>query len=238
MEAPRNLPFTVNFRGNIPSPPRRRGWRYNPIRPAAQNISPTLRAGLRNTRTGPSPASRALAAAPTISVGVANTFEQALRRARIDNERLIYNPPPRLRVPGETHVRPARSRPPRGRGAREIRERPLEREDLWVDGVGPTSLLPSKPFHKCTLCEGVKSHPVSYLCGHSHCYVCIRLRLEHHWNCPDCSSEMYHAPFRQYAEEAALEDEYPGWDESTVAYSWSGLVFPKEPRIIIIPDSP
>jgi hypothetical protein len=37
-------------------------------------------------------------------------------------------------------------------------------------------------------------------------------------------------PFRQYAEEAWIESEYPGWDQSKVDYSWEGLVFPRPLR--------
>jgi hypothetical protein len=37
------------------------------------------------------------------------------------------------------------------------------------------------------------------------------------------------APFRHYAEEAAIEHEYPGHsDSSLVDYSWDGLTFAME----------
>lgn len=67
----------------------------------------------------------------------------------------------------------------------------------------------------------------SYLCGHSHCYVCIRLWLERKWSCPDCVTPMYSAPFRHYAEEGALASAFPNWnDMSVVDYAFTDLVFP------------
>ncbi|KAJ7093757.1 hypothetical protein C8R44DRAFT_890661 [Mycena epipterygia] len=119
-----------------------------------------------------------------------------------------------------------------GGGSRAIRERNLAAEDLWVNQVGPKEdILPSKAHHKCSVCHLVKSHPVSYVCGHSHCYMCVRLHLESDWGCPKCARVMYQAPFRQYAEEDALVAEYPERrDGSIVEYKWDGLVFPKRPE--------
>ncbi|KAK6991950.1 hypothetical protein R3P38DRAFT_3213594 [Favolaschia claudopus] len=123
-------------------------------------------------------------------------------------------------------------------GWRKTRTQPLIHEDLWKNGKGPTEQTAKLDHHKCGICHQAKSHPVSYLCGHSHCYVCIRLWLERRWTCPQCVKPMYRAPFRQYAEEAALACDYPEWkDDSVVEYSWSGLVFPKEP-VILVPESP
>ncbi|KAJ7605673.1 hypothetical protein DFH06DRAFT_1348526 [Mycena polygramma] len=89
-------------------------------------------------------------------------------------------PPPPPRVP------PPANRPdatqvlaaPGLRGWRRTREAPLTRGELWLDEERPPVLAVPKPHHVCSLCLDVKSHPVSYLCGHSNCYVCIRLRLE------------------------------------------------------------
>ncbi|KAJ7472812.1 hypothetical protein FB451DRAFT_1399011 [Mycena latifolia] len=102
-------------------------------------------------------------------------------------------------------------------------------------GIPITAL---KTHHQCSICHNVKSHPVSYLCGHSHCYVCIRLWLEKDWKCPNCATTMHREPVRQYAEEDYLEDQYPGWDVSRVEYKWDGLMFPKFRRMIVVPDSP
>lgn len=54
--------------------------------------------------------------------------------------------------------------------------------------------------------------------------------LERQWTCPECKQWMDRPPFRQYAEEAWIESEYPGWDQSKVDYSWEGLVFPRPLR--------
>ncbi|KAJ7041761.1 hypothetical protein C8F04DRAFT_1176852 [Mycena alexandri] len=89
-----------------------------------------------------------------------------------------------------------------GNGLRVTRHEPLKREDLWAGGVGPGDRAVKKPHEQCSICSRVKSHPVSYMCGHSHCYVCIRLRLETRWDCPVCRTTMYCAPWHA-AEEAA-----------------------------------
>jgi hypothetical protein len=136
----------------------------------------------------------------------------------------------------------------------EPRRTPLEHTDLWIAGEGPPEQLPVEEHHKCGICYNVKSHPVSYvtssclrhafeprvddqdryLCGHSHCYVCICMWLEHQWTCPECVTPMYRAPFRHWAEEAGIERAYPNWnDGSTVNYSWKGLLFPQAPKVLV-----
>ncbi|KAJ7764956.1 hypothetical protein DFH07DRAFT_955782 [Mycena maculata] len=113
-------------------------------------------------------------------------------------------------------------------GSRVHHELPLKYRDLWADGSGPSEQHATEAHHKCGICLEVKSHPVSYACGHSHCYTCIRLWLERSWNCPECSTQMTRPPFRHYGEEAWIASEYPEWqDESQVDYSWTGLTFPK-----------
>ncbi|KAJ7823462.1 hypothetical protein B0H13DRAFT_2376037 [Mycena leptocephala] len=108
--------------------------------------------------------------------------------------------------------------------------------------VSPTLLMaldqaPAREHHKCGICHAVKSHPVSYECGHGHCYVCIRMWLERSWKCPECLAVMYRAPFRVFAEEAWIADAYPNWhDTSKVNYNWDGLVFPKKPETFIVGD--
>ncbi|KAJ7431408.1 hypothetical protein B0H11DRAFT_2262043 [Mycena galericulata] len=119
----------------------------------------------------------------------------------------------------------------------DVRDAPLQHDDLYLTEARP----PERPaalklHHKCGVCWSVKSHPVSYKCGHSHCYVCIRLWLEKKWSCPDCSLIMFIAPFRHYGEEASLQADYPDWvDLSKVNHDFGGLVFP---RAQLLPDSP
>ncbi|KAJ7117335.1 hypothetical protein C8R43DRAFT_1137632 [Mycena crocata] len=123
-------------------------------------------------------------------------------------------------------------------GWRMPREQALTHEDLWVDGVGPSDQLPLQEHHKCGICRFAKSHPVTILCGHSYCYVCIRLWLEHKWTCPECVTQMWMAPFRQFAEEASLRAAYPNWhDASKVLYKWDNLIFPRKPRVVYEQDS-
>ncbi|KAJ7104600.1 hypothetical protein C8R44DRAFT_887055 [Mycena epipterygia] len=114
----------------------------------------------------------------------------------------------------------------------------VQADDLWLTAVRPVNVLPLAVHHLCTICQGVKSHPVSYKCGHSDCYVCIRLWLEKSWKCPSCMTTMHGEPFRHYAEEAELESAYPGRDvTSGITYTWEGLQFPKKFRVIV-PQTP
>ncbi|KAJ7169370.1 hypothetical protein C8R43DRAFT_1121243 [Mycena crocata] len=194
--------------------------------------------------SGPSPRRRRIEAreAEERAISAARDVQQrqALRWRLGADVRAGPLPPPGRR-PGGLHIirRPA----PNSIaiiGWRMPREDPLKHEDLWVGGIGPTEQLPLKKMehHKCGICRFVKSHPVSYLCGHSHCYVCIRLWLERRWSCPECVTEMWMAPFRQFAEEASIVAAYPEWnDESEVSYNWDGLTFPRRPRIVYAPDS-
>ncbi|KAJ7173282.1 hypothetical protein C8R46DRAFT_1031642 [Mycena filopes] len=93
---------------------------------------------------------------------------------------------------------------------------------LWTDGIGPEDRDAVKDHHR-------------YMCGHSHCYVCIRLWLERDFTCPTCKARMYHAPFRHWGEEQALADDYPLWtDRSEVNYSFAGLLFPRQAPVPIV----
>ncbi|KAJ7484055.1 hypothetical protein B0H11DRAFT_2231789 [Mycena galericulata] len=125
-------------------------------------------------------------------------------------------------------------------GRRTPLESPLTRENLFLTPERPPDLPECKLHHQCGICRGPKSHPVSYLCGHSHCYVCIRTWLERSWCCPICMTPMYIAPVRHYGEEDGIAADYPDWqDKSTVDYSWDGLVWPKRPpRRIVESPSP
>jgi hypothetical protein len=62
-------------------------------------------------------------------------------------------------------------------------------------------------------------------CGHSYCYVCIRLWLERELSCPVCATAMHTHPLRAFSEEDALSHVYGAWDTTTVQYSWDGLDF-------------
>ncbi|KAJ7506692.1 hypothetical protein B0H11DRAFT_2219375 [Mycena galericulata] len=122
-------------------------------------------------------------------------------------------------------------------GWREPRDEELTRTDLLVNGVAPTPRETNRSHQRCGICLHVKSHPVSYTCGHSHCYVCIRLWLEQRWVCPTCVTVMNIPPHRNYEEEAGIALDFPDWvDESVVEYSWEGLRFPRR-QVIIAPDS-
>ncbi|KAJ7042213.1 hypothetical protein C8F04DRAFT_1176384 [Mycena alexandri] len=115
-------------------------------------------------------------------------------------------------------------------GYREPRTTALTREDLYDEGRLPAALAFSRPSQRCSLCAAVKCHPVSYLCGHSHCYACIRLWLDRDWRCPvsTCRALITREPHRHFAEEQALAEAFPNWvDATSVAYSWDGLTFPK-----------
>ncbi|KAJ7152680.1 hypothetical protein C8R43DRAFT_1127134 [Mycena crocata] len=92
--------------------------------------------------------------------------------------------------------------------------RPLTTADLYLTDARPPPLEPTKQHHKCAVCLGIKSHPVSYRCGHSHCYVCIRTWLQNHLTCPECATVMHVHPDRQYAEEHALLADLGDWDPS------------------------
>ncbi|KAJ7626013.1 hypothetical protein FB45DRAFT_1030330 [Roridomyces roridus] len=139
----------------------------------------------------------------------------------------------------------AEERSQRALRARLLREREAERasealstpapalaestpKTYWLTPDRPPDLPECKPHHRCDICLGPKSHPVSYTCGHSHCYVCIRAWLERHGECPLCRTMIAHEPFRHYGEEDSMKHDHPDWqDHSSVDYSWDGLVFPR-----------
>ncbi|KAJ7756765.1 hypothetical protein DFH07DRAFT_773001 [Mycena maculata] len=180
-------------------------------------------------------------AMPTVSPEAHNRLQRALsltpvqmvaeRRQRARGDRKNTVSPLYCRLARKERAYPG--------GTRELREEPLTRENLWVDGTRPNIQVPRAAHHKCEICKMTKSHPVSSECGHSFCYMCIRVSLETDWKCPVCSVHMLRAPFRHEAEEAFLKAEYPDWqDNSTVEYKWDGLCFPKLVSIIPVEDSP
>jgi hypothetical protein len=132
------------------------------------------------------------------------------------------------------------------RGHREPREVLLTEDDLYLDDAHPPfiTFLPRLHFI-CNICHNIKSHPVRYAlfprdfclplilifaryrtCGHSNCYVCIRVSLETSWECPTCEERISARPTAYVKEEANIAAEYPDWDQSRVEYRWDGLVFP------------
>ncbi|KAJ7028752.1 hypothetical protein C8F04DRAFT_1265708 [Mycena alexandri] len=123
-------------------------------------------------------------------------------------------------------------------GVRVPQVPPVAEGNWWLTKDRPPTLVAATGhLHQmCGLCYEVKAHPVSYRCGHSHCYVCIRMWLEKSWACPEplCGQRMYEEPFRHEAEEQALAAAFPGWCSKTrVSYSWAGLTFPKKPKSIM-----
>ncbi|KAJ7606397.1 hypothetical protein DFH06DRAFT_1348106 [Mycena polygramma] len=120
-------------------------------------------------------------------------------------------------------------------GSRAKREDPLTTDALWLTLDRPPVLTATVADNECGLCHSVKSHPVRYSCGHSHCYVCVRLWLEHSWECPDylCGLTMRAPPCADLGEEERIAETEKGFvDKTRVDYTWDGLIFPvREPRV-------
>ncbi|KAJ7707081.1 hypothetical protein B0H16DRAFT_1746641 [Mycena metata] len=119
-------------------------------------------------------------------------YSQAVRNGAGTSR--IVRPEPVLRTAQKENVRLPRVGPP------------IAHNDLYLDFARPPSNpeIKVKPHHTCTICQGLKSHPVTVKCGHSYCYVCIRLWLEKKWSCPECMATITCRPFRHYPEEAGL----------------------------------
>ncbi|KAJ7164848.1 hypothetical protein C8R43DRAFT_1122728 [Mycena crocata] len=97
-----------------------------------------------------------------------------------------------------------------GAHVRERGQPRLTPEALYLTAERPPAKLePAAPHHQCRICWGVKSHAVTAGCGHSYCYVCIRVHLERNFKCPLCSQVMYRPPFRHTSEDDWLEATYP-----------------------------
>ncbi|KAJ7660091.1 hypothetical protein DFH06DRAFT_1326233 [Mycena polygramma] len=102
----------------------------------------------------------------------------------------------------------------------------LDPESLYLTADRPPEWKDVKEHHECDICRGVKSHPVCYECGHSHCYVCIRVWFSKNKTCPDCNAAIRTMPHRHWGEENGIRADYPGWiDKSVVDYSFEGLGF-------------
>ncbi|KAJ7734901.1 hypothetical protein B0H14DRAFT_3516996 [Mycena olivaceomarginata] len=115
----------------------------------------------------------------------------------------------------------------RREGRRLERATPLTTAELYLNDARPPSISSPPVLLTCPLCFNLKSHPVSYKCGHSHCYVCIRVWLESSWACPTCAKTITAAPIPEPDDQTAIAVSFPGWDDSEVAYGWDGLRFPR-----------
>ncbi|KAF8174368.1 hypothetical protein K438DRAFT_1980398 [Mycena galopus ATCC 62051] len=111
-------------------------------------------------------------------------------------------------------------------GKRTRRRTPLARSDLYLTEARPPQTVTATQGHKCMLCDRVKAHPVRLTkCGHSFCYVCIRLRLEREWTCPqiDCNRTIRNALMIDAMEAESVRSDYPNLvDESEVSAKGRG----------------
>ncbi|KAJ7871163.1 hypothetical protein B0H14DRAFT_2570893 [Mycena olivaceomarginata] len=117
-------------------------------------------------------------------------------------------------------------------GKRARRDIPLTANDLYLDDARPPS---ERPPSDAPLAGNRNK------CGHSYCYVCIRLRLEEHWTCPrlNCNRTIRKAPTINVGEAETVEADYlDRVDKSQVSYSWEGLSFPFRNKSIWVPSSP
>ncbi|KAJ7048216.1 hypothetical protein C8F01DRAFT_1095517 [Mycena amicta] len=121
------------------------------------------------------------------------------------------------------------------RGWRRSNANGVDMRDVLLPGPLPPHLLAKDPIHACEICRGVKSHPVLCACGHTFCYLCIRISLQTSWKCPTCDVIIRAPPVRNLDVEDMLEAVYPklATDQSRVSYTWSGLIFPTIPSLSI-----
>ncbi|KAJ7184781.1 hypothetical protein C8R46DRAFT_1026637 [Mycena filopes] len=113
-------------------------------------------------------------------------------------------------------------------GLRDKRAVPLNVDNVLLTSVAPPAKVTDRSHQTCGICLHIKSHPVSYLCGHSHCYRCIRVWLEKKFSCPTCRAIMYQKPHRNYIEEEGLAVDHPTFNDlSLVDYNFDGLRFPQ-----------
>jgi hypothetical protein len=86
-----------------------------------------------------------------------------------------------------------------------------------------SSLLPTRSHH-------LTDFRTRLSCGHSACFVCVRLLLETQWGCDECGQVVTRRPQLDVEEVATIERAYPGWDQSKIAFGWEGLSFPAARR--------
>ncbi|KAF7372486.1 E3 ubiquitin-protein ligase TRIM39-like [Mycena venus] len=112
------------------------------------------------------------------------------------------------------------------KGKREAHAVPLTEEELYLNNKRPTVFMFPMVQYVCSLCHNLLSHPVSYPCKHSNCYVCIRVSLETSWECPLCEKTLTKRPIRDKDVEREIATHYGDWDGSSISYDWAGLSFP------------
>ncbi|KAJ7625129.1 hypothetical protein DFH06DRAFT_1325211 [Mycena polygramma] len=130
-----------------------------------------------------------------------------------------------------------RAPPPPDHGSRVERVVALTVDNILCTEVKPPAITTTRSHQTCGICLHIKSHPVSYRCGHSHCYRCVRVWLESDFRCPTCRTTMHMAPCRHYGEEDGIQLDHPTFvDRSVVDYSWAGLRFPKARKVPLVVD--
>ncbi|KAJ7678869.1 hypothetical protein DFH06DRAFT_1120681 [Mycena polygramma] len=119
----------------------------------------------------------------------------------------------------------------RPNGWRRPRPTPLLPSDLYTTEARPPLLTPSEEEFKCIMCDQMKSNPFRTKCGHTHCYVCLRIHVETSWKCPSCDVIITRAPKRDTEAELWIQINHASWiDQSRVVGTWDGLLFPQLPR--------
>ncbi|KAJ6504321.1 hypothetical protein C8R47DRAFT_1210388 [Mycena vitilis] len=103
-------------------------------------------------------------------------------------------------------------------GFRTPRETPFTVKDLYLTDARPPADSDPRPHHECSVCYNIKSHPVAYRCGHSHCYVCVREWLETSWACPFCGVEMTEEPMPGDDAKRAIAFDHPEWQDHSLAF--------------------
>ncbi|KAJ7615269.1 hypothetical protein DFH06DRAFT_1193644 [Mycena polygramma] len=203
----------IRYKGHI-NPPI--GWRFD------------LRLGARrNPRTG----SPALVKIEMTSPGLKLDDPLILSDDEEDDDIVVLDQPSASHS-SSTSTQPSISSVFASVGSRLSRPVPLQASDLLVGGVTNTGDRSCEPKHealKCGICWDLKSHTVVLLCGHTFCYVCIRLNLEHSFKCPLCNFVIKQAPQWVVDFDGIINTTYPSKpDKTSVNWetAWAGLTFP------------
>ncbi|KAJ7607457.1 hypothetical protein DFH06DRAFT_1347497 [Mycena polygramma] len=189
-------PFLVGF-----SPPRKS--------PPAATLATRTLASIRAARQNTGPATTAgprrqivpgiIQGPRTRSQGPPSLIRQDIPRIRTRPAPVAQTFPPG--VLGDAALRRARMNAPIRRrpvGWRMPRAQPLTVNNLLRNGIAPPVKTTTRKHQSCGICLHIKSHPVVYTCGHSHCYTCIRLWLEKDFRCPTCRTRISAPPIRVY----------------------------------------
>ncbi|KAK7018313.1 hypothetical protein R3P38DRAFT_2784140 [Favolaschia claudopus] len=100
-------------------------------------------------------------------------------------------------------------------GERVGRAFPLRVEDLYIGYPKSAPVVaPRRASHQCPICRQLLSHPVILGCRDVVCYVCIRVYLEHKWDCPVCRTIVTDDPIIADSREREIEAEYGTWDDT------------------------